>query len=120
MLDSDSIYSPIIKLHDATLSSEQRLWISVVMQAAVDAASTNPEIKLEVINWMASDNFEMVCDMAGMSIPQVRHDLNATLAASDPKKSFRLAMSFRFLVRSFIEDNLGEVDKHRDSDSDIL
>ena len=120
MLESDSIYAPIIKLHDATLSPEQRLWISVVMQSAVDAASTNPEIKLEVMNWMASDDFDLVCDMAGMSNLQIRHDLNAILAAPTLKKSFRLAMSFRFLVRSFIEDNLGEVDRHRDSDSDIL
>jgi hypothetical protein len=29
-------------------------------------------------------------------------------------------MAFRFLIRSYIDDNLGDADKNKDTDSDIL
>jgi predicted ATP-grasp superfamily ATP-dependent carboligase len=115
-----SIYAPLTKGDDTIFTPEQRLWISVVMQCAIDAASTNPKVKREVIEWMRSEDFEIVCDMAGMSPAQVRHDLNAILGAESQQAAFRKAMSFRFLIRSYIEDNLGEIDKEKDSDPDIL
>lgn len=115
-----SIYAPLTRGDDTVMTPEQRLWISVVMQCAIDAASTNPKIKREVVEWMKSDDFEIVCDMAGMSHMQVRHDLNAILAADTQQAAFRKAMSFRFLIRSYIDDNLGEIDKMKDTDPDIL
>jgi hypothetical protein len=116
----DSIYKPLTKGDDTIFTPEQRLWISVVMQSAIDAASTNPKVKREVVEWMRSDDFEIVCDMAGMSHLQVRYDLNAILASDTQHTAFKRAMAFRFLVRSYIEDNLGEVDKGKNTDPDIL
>jgi hypothetical protein len=116
----DSIYDPLEDLPDSVFTPEQRLWISVVMQAAIDAASTHTRIKRDVITWMRSDDFEVVCDMAGMSHMQVRHDINAILAQDTPQAAFRKAMSFRFLIRSYIEDNLGDVDKDKDAQDDTL
>lgn len=116
----DSIYAPLTKGDDTIFTPEQRLWISVVMQSAIDAASTNAKIKREIVEWMRSDDFEIVCDMAGMSHLRVRHDINAILAADTQHLAFKRAMAFRFLIRSYIEDNLGEVDKSRNTDSDIL
>lgn len=106
-----SVYEPLIKGEDTIFSPEQRLWISVVMQAAIDAASTNKKVKREVIQWLSCDDFEVVCGMAGMSPVQVSHDINAILAADGQKEAFRKAMNFRFLVRSYIEANMGEMDK---------
>jgi len=109
----DSIYRPLEDDPDSVFQPEQRLWISVVMQAAVDAASTHKKIKRDVITWLGSDDFEIVCDMAGMSIPWVRDEINAILAEHSQKSSFRRAMSFRFLIRRYIEDNMGDMDKER-------
>lgn len=106
-----SIYEPLIKGDDTVFSPEQRLWISVVMQSAIDAASTHKRIKREVIQWLNSEDFEVVCGMAGMSPVQVSHDINAILAADTQQEAFRKAMNFRFLVRSYIEDNMGEIGK---------
>jgi predicted ATP-grasp superfamily ATP-dependent carboligase len=110
-----SIYEPLAKGDDTIFTPEQRLWISVVMQSAIDAASTNPKIKREVVEWMRSDDFEIVCDMAGMSHIQVRTDINKILGAKSQQDAFRKAMAFRFLVRSYIEDNLGEVDRGKNN-----
>lgn len=115
-----SIYEPLAKGDDTVFTPEQRLWISVVMQCAIDAASTNPKVKKEVIEWMRSDDFEIVCDMAGMSQMRVRHTVNAILSAETQAIAFKRAMAFRFLIRSYIDDNLGEVDKEKNTDSDIL
>lgn len=116
----DSIYRPLEDSPDSVFQPEQRLWISVVMQAAVDAASTHKKIKRDVVTWLGSEDFEVVCDMAGMSPLQVRHDVNAILAANTPQEAFRKAMAFRFLVRRYIDDNLGEIDKGKDTETDIL
>lgn len=120
MSTEESIYRPLEDDPDSVFQPEQRLWISVVMQAAVDAASTHRKIKRDVITWLGSDDFEIVCDMAGMSPVQVRHDVNAILAAPTPQIAFRKAMAFRFLIRRYIDDNLGEVDKGRDTETDTL
>jgi hypothetical protein len=120
MSESFSIYDPLIRGDDTIFTPEQQLWISVVMQSAIDAASTHPEIRKEVIDWMGSDDFDIVCDMAGMSNTQVRHYINATLAADNQQIAFKRAMAFRFLIRSYIEDNLGEAEKKKNTDSDIL
>jgi hypothetical protein len=106
-----SIYEPLIKGEDTIFTPEQRLWISVVMQSAIDAASTNKKVKREVFQWLSSDDFEIVCGMAGMSPVQVSHDISAILAADTQKEAFRKAMNFRFLIRSYIETNMGEMGK---------
>lgn len=119
-MEDDSIYDLLQDLPDSVFTPEQRLWISVVMQAAIDAASTHNRIRKEVVEWLGSDDFEVVCGAAGMSPVQVSHDINAILAADTPQLAFRKAMSFRFLIRSYIEDNLGEIDKDKDSREDTL
>jgi len=113
MSESVSIYDPLIRGDDTIFTPEQQLWISVVMQAAIDAASTHPEIRKEVIDWMGSDDFDIVCDMAGMSPIFVRESLNMVLCSETQRESFRRAKSFRFLIRSYIESNLGLAEKER-------
>lgn len=115
-MERESIYEPLFRSEDGIFTPEQKLWISVVMQSAIDAASTTPKVRKEVVDWMGTEDFEIVCGMASMSPVQVRHDILAILTAPTKKQAFRLAMSFRFLVRSYIEDNLGEIDKGKDSD----
>jgi hypothetical protein len=119
-MEPDSIYDLLEDMPDSVFTPEQRLWISVVMQAAIDAASTHNRIRRDVVEWLGSDDFEVVCGAAGMSHLQVSHDINAILAADTPQLAFRKAMSFRFLIRSYIEDNLGEIDKDRDTRDDTL
>ena len=119
-MSDDSLYAPLFDDPDPILQQEQRLWISVVMQAAIDAASTNARVKRGVIKWLAHDDFELVCDMAGMSPRYVSYAINAVLAAESQSVAFRKAMSFRFLVRSYIDDNLGDVDKEKNTDRDTL
>lgn len=114
-MEQDSIYDLLEDLPDSVFTPEQRLWISVVMQAAIDAASTHNRIRKEVVEWLGSDDFEIVCDAAGMSPVRVGNDINAILAADTPQQAFRKAMSFRYLIRSYIEDNLGEIDKDKDT-----
>lgn len=119
-MSDESLYSPLFEDPDPVLQPEQRLWISVVMQAAIDAASTNGRVKRGVIKWLAHDDFELVCDMAGMSPRYVSHAINEVLAAESQYAAFRKAMSFRFLVRSYIDDNLGDVDKEKNTQGDTL
>jgi hypothetical protein len=115
-MEHESIYDPLEDLPDSVFTPEQRLWISVVMQAAIDAASTHTRIKRDVIIWMRSDDFEVVCDMAGMSPIEVKKHLISILAEDTTEKSFRLAMAFRFLIRRYIDDNIGDVDRDRDQE----
>ena len=119
-MSEPSTYKQLFENPDPILQPEQRLWIHVVMQAVIDAASTNPKVKVEVVEWLATEDFDEVCGMAAMSPRYVRHEINAVLAAETVAKAFRRAMSFRFLVRSFLEDNSGEVEKERDNLRDTL
>lgn len=119
-MEDDSIYDLLEDLPDSVFTPEQRLWISVVMQAAIDAASTHARIRLDVMDWMRSDDFDVVCGMAGMSPVQVRYDINAILTSETPQSAFRKAMAFRFLIRSYVENNLGDADKSKDPQEDTL
>lgn len=119
-MSNESLYAPLFEDPDPVLQPEQRLWISVVMQAAIDAASTNGRVKRGVIKWLAHEDFELVCDMAGMSPRYVSHAINEVLAADSQYAAFRKAMSFRFLIRSYIDDNLGDVDKEKNTQGDTL
>lgn len=116
MAESQSIYEPLTRGDDTVFTPEQRLWISVVMQAVIDAASTHKRVKREVISWLGSEDFEIVCGMAGMSPTRTAHTIHAILAAETQHQAFRIAMDFRFLVRGYIEDNMGETGELTESD----
>lgn len=106
----DSIYKPLETSPDSVFQPEQHLWISVVMQAVIDAASGHKKIKRGVVLWVASEAFEDVCDMAGMSAPYVASEINKVISASTKEAAFKRAMAFRFLVRSYIESNMGSAE----------
>lgn len=116
MADPNSVYELLTRGSDTLLPPEQRLWISVVLQAAIDAASSHAEIRRDVVLWLACEDFEEVCGMAGMSPVQISHEINAILASPDTSTAYRRAMTFRFAVRRYVEFNLGEADKNRDGD----
>jgi hypothetical protein len=111
-----SIYEPLIRGDDTVFTPEQQLWIHVVMQAVIDAASPHPAVKKEIVDWLKSEDFEIVCDMAGMSHIEVRKRLHAVFSAPTQAESFRTAMNFRFLIRAYVEDNLADVDKKKHTD----
>lgn len=108
-----SAYESLFNFPDPVLQPEQVLWLHVIAQALIDASSRNKEIKLEVVDWRASEDFETVCGMAGVSPAYISHALNAILRDKSPKRAFKKAMSFRFLIRSYIDANRGDVDKNR-------
>ncbi len=43
-----------------------RIWLSVILQAAVDIRNQNDKISKEVKAWHESKNFLLVCDLAGI------------------------------------------------------
>jgi hypothetical protein len=79
----------------------------------IDAASRDKAIKNEVKAWLEIEDFEIVCGMAGMQESWVRHSINAILRDRDQRRAFKRAMTFRFLVRSFVDKHTGDVDKRR-------
>lgn len=108
-----SAYEALFSLPDPTLSSERVLWLHVLAQALIDGSSRNKEIKTEVREWRNSQDFEIVCGNAGINPAYVSYALDAILRDRNPKRAFKKAMQFRFLVRTYIDSNRGEVDKVR-------
>jgi hypothetical protein len=96
---------------DPTLQPERVLWLHVIAQALIDAASKDPAIKKEVKAWLQTEDFEVVCGMAGMRPEWVKSAATAILRDRQQRRAFKKAMSFRFLVRSFVDRHTGSVDK---------
>lgn len=113
MQKEHSSYEFLFTLPDSVLQAEQVLWLHVVAQALIDASSTIKEIKYGVVVWRDSEDFDLICGMAGVNTEHVRHVLNAILRDRNPKRAFKKAMTFRFLVRTYIDSHRGEVDKQR-------
>ena len=110
--DKESIYNSLGDFPDSTLQPERVLWLHVIAQALIDAASKDRKIKREVRQWVGTEDFDTVCGMAGMQPSWVTHAINAILKERH-KKAFKLAMTFRFLVRSFVDRHTGDVDKRK-------
>ena len=111
MTKEHSSYAALFSLPDATLQPERVLWLHVIAQALIDAASKDRRIKREVKQWLQLEDFEVVCGMAGMQESWVRSAINAILSTKKQKEAFKKAMQFRFLVRSFVDRHTGTVDK---------
>lgn len=107
----DSAYEKLFSLPDPTLQPERILWLHVIAQLLIDVTSKRKDIKGEVIEWMASEDFEIVCGMASLC-PVYMHRLFTALGKDKNKKrAFKKAMEFRFLLRTYVESNIGEIDK---------
>lgn len=113
MTKEHSIYSFFASLPDSTLQPERVLWLHVIAQALIDAASKDRKIKRDVKLWLELEDFEIVCGMAGMQTSWVRHAANAILRDKNQKRAFKKAMNFRFLVRSFVDQHTGEIDRRK-------
>ena len=64
---SKSIYTGGLISGRPELSSEFRLWRSVISQAISDVYLDNPKHKLEVLEWVGTEDFETVCDLADLN-----------------------------------------------------
>ena len=113
MTKERSAYEALFSLPDPTLQPERVLFMHVLAQALIDASSRDREIKRDVIAWRNSEDFEVVCGMAGMSVEHVSHALDAILRDKQPKRAFKKAMSFRFLIRTYIDSHRGSIDKDK-------
>lgn len=111
MKKEHSSYAFLFTLPDSTLQPERILWLHVIAQSLIDAASKDKAIKKEVKSWLLTEDFEIVCGMAGMQESWVRSEINAILKIREQKNAFKRAMSFRFLVRSYVDRHTGSVDK---------
>jgi hypothetical protein len=106
-----SVYAALMNSPGLSLTSERILWLHVVCQLLIDASSRRKDLRQETADWVESEDFEIVCGMAGLHIEHMRHAFNAILADKDHKRAFKRAMDFRFMVRAFVERHTGDIDK---------
>jgi hypothetical protein len=106
-----SIYEKLFTLGDVKFSPERNLWIAVVGQAAVDAASTSAWVRADVGDWLDSPDFEIVLGNAGMEVEFVRPILERVYNTKNRKAAFRAAMTFKFMLRNYIEGYTGDKDE---------
>lgn len=116
MQKEKSSYAFLLTLPDPVLQPERVLWLHVIAQAVIDAASKRREIKKEIRDWVDTEDFEYVCGAAGVDDFSVSALIHKLLRDRNRKRAFHHAMKFRFSVRSFIELNTGDVDKNRGVD----
>jgi hypothetical protein len=111
MTKEDSIYAALFDQPGTSLTSERILWLHVLAQALIDASLTNREIREDAVEWVGTEDFEEVCNCAGVD-PIFMHSLFDLVSGDrNKKRAFKKAMQFRFLVRTFIESNMGFADK---------
>lgn len=108
-----SAYKPLESMPDPVLQPERVLWLHVTAQAVIDATSRDRAIRREVADWIDDEDFEVVCGMAGLDPAHMRHAISALLRDRNRKRAFKKAMEFRFLVRTFVESHMGDIDKRR-------
>ena len=111
MKKEDSIYEALLDQPGTSLTSERILWLHVLAQALIDSSLTNREVRDDAVNWVGTEDFEEVCDCAGVD-PIFMYGLFEIVSGDrNKKRAFKKAMQFRFLVRTFIESNMGFADK---------
>ena len=94
-----------------SLTSERILWLHVICQALIDVTLRNREVRSDAVNWIGTPDFEEVCNSAGLDPPYMNGLFLRVATDRNKKRAFKAAMQFRFLVRSFVEQNTGDVDK---------
>lgn len=111
MQKENSIYEAMLDQPGTSLTSERILWLHVVAQGLIDVTLRNREVREDAVGWIGTPDFEEVCDSAGLD-PLYMQGLFTELACDrNKKRAFKKAMQFRFLVRSFVDENTGDVDK---------
>lgn len=110
---SQSIYDGGWTEIDPVLSSESHLWIAVVMQGMIDAASSNPDLKGDIEDWVGTEDYDSVIEMSGMNPAIVRDKFDEILAESDPITAFRKAMKFRYAIKAYLTHvgGISKIDK---------
>lgn len=106
----ESNYKRLQDLPDPVWQPERSLWCAVVGQVVIDAASTDPEIRQEVIDWVASADAETVCGMAGLKKENILKVVCGILYDPDRKRAFRTAMTFKLTLKNWVESHYGTVD----------
>lgn len=111
MQKEDSIYSTLFDQPGTSLTNERILWLHVLAQALIDCSVNNREVRKDATDWIGTPDFDEVCDFA-MVDPLLMHVLFEDVAFDrNRKRAFKKAMQFRFLVRTYIEDNIGSIDR---------
>lgn len=113
MTEKTSAYQSLLSMPDPVLQPERVLWLHVLAQAVIDAASKRREIKKEIRDWVDTEDFEYICGAAGVDDVLISALIHRLLRDRNRKRAFHHAMRFRFSVRSFIELHTGDVDKDR-------
>lgn len=106
-----SSYAALMTLPDPTLQPERILFLHVVAQAVIDATSKDRLIRGEIENWVDTEDFEVVCGMAGLQTTHISNLINSLLNDRNKKRAFKMAMEFRFMVRTFVESHTKPSDK---------
>ena len=65
---------------DQGLTSELELWKAVLFQAILDCASQNDKERLEVAQWVDTQDFDTVCEFADMNAPMLAMEINNLLS----------------------------------------
>lgn len=72
------------------------------MQGVIDAASTNPELKEEIREWVGTEDYDTVIEMSGMNPIVVRQKFDEILTEKNHNAAFRKAMKFRYAVKAYL------------------
>lgn len=85
-VDEDRAYC----LHGRAMNSAKEmtatalLWRSVLAQAVKDVYSGDTGARMEVIRWLKSEDFDVVCEFAEVDIPSMREQLASLIALPLP------------------------------------
>ena len=111
MQKEDSIYAALFDQPGTSLTNERILWLHVLAQSLIDCSVNNKEVREEATEWIGTPDFEEVCGFAMVDPPYMYALFQDVAFDRNRKRAFKKAMQFRFLVRTFIENNMGFVDK---------
>ena len=87
------------------------------MQGVIDAASSNPELRQEIDEWVGTEDYDEVIEMSGMSPIFVTNVFEEVLSERDYRAAFRKAMKFRHLVKGYL-NKIGAITKPDKDDVD--
>lgn len=93
------------------MQPEQVLYLHVLAQAVIDASSRDKTMRKGISLWTKHEDYITVCENAGVNPEVCRKLIAGILRERNKKKAFKKAMSFRFLIRSYIDSNRGSIDK---------
>lgn len=60
---------------DSDAEGERLLWYAVVETCIVDLQSSKESVRQEALEWIASEDFEEVCDNAGLNADYLKRKL---------------------------------------------